>query len=230
MAGRAAEEKSEAGDAAAVHKPSVARVIAFSKTKVVHFIRHGQAGHNLGFLSRGEEAYEDWAYEDSALTELGEEQARGLQAALDGLQIDFVFVSPLWRTLQTMELGVPRARELAVRASELIRETHGVHPVNKRKEVGALREAFAFVDFAGVPEGDDPWWSMEREPQSRVAERALAFLRELLERPERHIAVVSHNDFLTALFRLPELAVPDDHRGTFANCEVRSVVLEPLDS
>ncbi|KAK9863081.1 hypothetical protein WJX84_008016 [Apatococcus fuscideae] len=64
-------------------------------TKVIHFIRHGEGYHNIGYEG----------LHDPHLTQLGWDQAHTLQKHLASIQpplnIEVVFVSPLVRTLQT---------------------------------------------------------------------------------------------------------------------------------
>lgn len=202
------------------------RATALAEAQRVWFIRHGEAMHNAGFREIGEAAYESWDFEDALLTEAGEAQARALQDELAGVQIDAALVSPLTRTLQTLHLGVPGG-DYPIEAFDEVRETHGVHPVNKRKTVEELASKWSKVNFSKLKTNEDAHWSMTRETPEAVSKRAGEFLAYLRTRKERNIVVVSHNDYLTATFNLPEFKVADELRANFKNCEVRAVVLTP---
>ena len=67
--------------------------------RAIVLCRHGATAENLAgrFLSRS----------DEPLSELGEEQARGLAAALAEFPFERCFVSPMRRCVQTREIAVP---------------------------------------------------------------------------------------------------------------------------
>ena len=47
---------------------------------------------------------------------------------------------------------------------------------------------------------DTLWLPNERESDAHLAQRAAAFLRWLMARPEQHIAVVTHSSWLSVMF------------------------------
>uniref|UniRef100_A0A061RJL2 Phosphoglycerate mutase-like protein n=1 Tax=Tetraselmis sp. GSL018 TaxID=582737 RepID=A0A061RJL2_9CHLO len=121
-------------------------------------------------------------------------------------------------------------------ACELCREQLGRNPCDRRVPLSVLRERFPGVDFSEVETESDEMWAAfgpeRREGVAEIQERALSFLRWLEQRPETHIAVVSHSAFLTLgllpLFNglptySPELS--DSMGEYFQNCEMRSYIL-----
>jgi hypothetical protein len=73
---------------------------------------------------------------------------------------------------------------------------------------------------------EDSIWTEEREPMPTLIARANSFLRYLKQRPERAIAVVTHNDFLKALFFESELVFGEESlRKTFGNAECVTIAL-----
>ena len=73
--------------------------------KSVRFYRHGQGLHNEKDVDPATgKAKSRLHIFDPALTATGEDEARQIQALVGSPQV--AFVSPLWRTLQTCELGL----------------------------------------------------------------------------------------------------------------------------
>ncbi len=152
---------------------------------------------------------------------MGKAQAAAALPVVSALApIDVVFVSPLSRTIQTGLLCVPPGPRFVV--DERIRERNGAHPCDKRRPRAELAADFPAVDFSPLVAEEDDTWTPEREPWSALVARAGDFLRYATERPERSIAIVTHNDFLQALlFHAPELVTAEPAlRKKFANCEV----------
>ena len=80
-------------------------------------LRHGQSEFNLHFTA----TRRDPGIPDPRLTPLGEEQARTAAAALQGLGLRRIIVSPYTRTLQTAQ-PVARALGLPMVVNPLVRE------------------------------------------------------------------------------------------------------------
>ena len=133
--------------------------------KVVHFIRHGEADHNALAAEDGAAAcgckraeptghdapndscpYNQDAAFDAALTEVGKGQARALAETCAGLGVQLVCSSPLRRTLQTAlaAFGDFVDAELLgpVVAHEMLREQHGMHRCDKRRDTAAIAAEF----------------------------------------------------------------------------------------
>ncbi|KAK9840535.1 hypothetical protein WJX84_011900, partial [Apatococcus fuscideae] len=223
-------------------------------SKVVHFIRHGEGFHNIGFPS-----------EDSQLTEAGWQQAAALKRHLvkhaDRLRIQVVVASPLFRTLETAcgvfggsewagpEQGIPlmhaqtaapqlRTAHAAIAAApgpriiafEGCRERLGPDVCDRRRDTHLAQEHFPAIDFRLIQYQQDTLYDTKRvESEHSVQHRGTLLLQWLLARPESSIAVVTHHGFLgwslSSFGHECAPAVGDQmHRG-FANCEMRSMVV-----
>ena len=186
--------------------------------KTVHFVRHGQAAHNaLAAQSgatkcgckrrepggrdnpRADCPYNADAAFDAALTELGREQALALRERCAEAAVELVVSSPLRRALQTALLAFD---EEAVLAQELLREQHGMHRCDRRREREAIAaEQGVRVDVQGLSSAD-ALWTDQREPKSAVADRCEDFLRWLEQQPEEDVAVVAHHHLLLTMFHV----------------------------
>ncbi|XP_024532652.1 phosphoglycerate mutase-like protein [Selaginella moellendorffii] len=174
-----------------------------------------------------------------------------------GNGIELVVVSPLTRTLQTavgvfgggefvdgeiapplMVNGVGKSPHPAVSSArcppflalELCREHTGVHPCDKRNPISRYKLEFPGVDFSEIETDEDEWWNADiREPDEDLCQRGLEFLKWLLRRDEKEIAVVSHSGFLTHMVTLfgddCGDTVQQEIRSRFANCALRTVIL-----
>merc|ERR1712183_808628 len=210
------------------------RSMNMADVKVVHFIRHGEAEHNVAARRHGCQEYRNWAYLDAPLTEKGRGQARDAQkVVLAQMKPQVVLVSPLTRTLQTAEEvykplmdsseGKPRFE-----VCEGVRERIGHHPCDKRRTVSELKPQFPQFSFDAILDEEDC------------------------------LGVVSHSAFLTAMFVVltTECGLPSDGpdgrpditsasspdavanggpmngetKPYFANGEVKTVVLLPQSS
>jgi len=196
--------------------------------------RHrAQGTHNLAVLEAGgqdggsgvaEAEYKNWEWLDARLTPLGESQARALRPTMAAHRVDVVLTSPLSRTIQTALLAIPEGPPFVV--EDGCRERIGTHPCDKRRSRAELRADFPRIVLDGLAAEEDDKWTEAREPEHELNMRAGRFCATLAARPEEAIAVVTHNDFLTALLfssalRLATLAL----RKKFANCEHMALVL-----
>jgi len=166
------------------------------------------------------------------LTETGVEQAKALGSFVraEGVRTDAVLVSPLSRAVGTALAGFSEQaadERIPFEAVEILRERNGTHPCDKRRTRAELVDLFPRVDFGHLPTDEDAFWTEEREPWKDVVERAQRVLEVLRLRPESHIAVVTHNDLLMAIFleRIMHRATSDPMRITFPNARLLSTVL-----
>jgi broad specificity phosphatase PhoE len=191
--------------------------------KVVHFIRHGQAEHNALAAASGAPAchckrsepggrdtpqascpYNADAAFDAPLTATGRDQASDLADTCAGLGVQLVVSSPLRRTLQTALHAFGdfiEADLLApVVAHEALREQHGMHRCDQRRDTVAIGAEFGVrVNVDGLPP-TDTLWTDQRESKDHVADRCEEFATWLMEQPEDNIAVVAHHHVLLVLF------------------------------
>lgn len=201
------------------------RVFTPGRYKIVHLIRHAQGQHNAAVSATGsEEEYKNWAWHDSRLTDIGVGQASALRPTMEKHTIDVVFVSPLSRAIKTGLLAIPEGPPFIV--EDLLRERIGTHPCDKRRSRAEIKADFPSVDVSTLEYEEDEKWSEAREPWADVSARAEAVLEKLRARAEARIAVVTHNDFLTALLHESALRVADASlRIYFKNAQHLPVVL-----
>lgn len=232
------------------------------RCKHIYFIRHAEGEHNAAVTRRGGDhsilepgTPGSAEFVDAQLTAKGKAQCMLLRRRIAAMRradphavpVELVVVSPLTRTLQTADgcfgpIGFPDAPPFLVH--EGCRERWGLYTCDKRRAKKLIRADFLGfrADFPGegidwdshFVDEEDESWTPEREPSAHVEARAVAFLQWLAERPEKHIAVVTHSSFLRHLFRQfgHNVAGEDQQRmhRVAGNCELRQVMLCVHDS
>ena len=234
------------------------------RCKTVSFVRHAQGTHNKAeeetllqppdqilLVQNSERKY--W---DAPLTALGRHQSlRRRQQLIDdnilappaeqtenegATALQLVVTSTLRRAIQTaIHIFGPADQDGAPKflATELCRERVANFTCDGRSTRAELKKLYSFVDFSELQTDMDLMWLQKEDADGERAcrDRAKAFVRWLLARPEEHIAVVSHGHFLRHLFSL----LPDEqllagagteHQGTsrrskLANAEVRRAMV-----
>lgn len=245
----------------------------YSTFKTVHFIRHAEATQDVN------KEYREIESLDARLTDKGKEQCRAVAKRIAKSRIgtlhhniytraDLLVTSPLTRCIATLircTKPILAARpNTPVVAHEYIRESINFH-YDRRRPVASLTSEFPIVQFDLVPNHDTSWDAYEadlgpadeytdyRESAQiyKVADRARNFLQWLGTRPESHVVVCSHLNFLSTLVnfgygedykvapqtlddRIDKEDVPvlnfkgseafaQTMRADFDNCEMRSV-------
>ncbi|KAK0707822.1 histidine phosphatase superfamily [Lasiosphaeris hirsuta] len=160
-------------------------------------VRHAEALHN---------ATRDWFIHDPVLSELGRQQCAELKDHMitkipSEIEVDLIIVSPMIRTLETallsfgpfIEQGVP------IRAHAGWQETTA-KPCDTGTPISQLEAQFPQVDFSGVdpvfPDKTSPAGAAYKFSKQAIMARGHSCLRELYNRPEKVIVVVSHSGFL----------------------------------
>jgi len=212
--------------------------------KIVHFIRHGQASHNIAVVENPkrapEEIYMLEQHADAVLTEVGKTQANKIKTQIDVQAVQLIACSPLRRTLQTALYAFsdvvstsPASTTQAARpvlVLETLRECYGLHPCDRRNPVSVTKQEITAkfpdsskaVDFSSLEHNEDVFWVKDvRETDAEVAKRCLKFLDWVWGRNETNIAVVTHHGYLKVLFELLQY----ENQSDFNNCEVRTVAL-----
>lgn len=99
-----------------------------------YIVRHGETELNVKGLLQG--------IQDSALTPLGEKQAKVLAIELRNVDFDLIFSSDLLRAKRTAEI-IALERNLAVKTSELLRERQfGKFEGRPREELAVFDQVF----------------------------------------------------------------------------------------
>lgn len=207
--------------------------------QTLHFVRHGQALHNVRAEVRRSEGCsfdeflrlmkEDDAF-DAELTSEGRGQAEAAARATSPLLVDLIVCSPLTRAIDTAQRMFAHhiQRGTRVVCLEDLREWNGMLANAQRRSKTDLARRFADVDMSLIPE-DDTSWTPALEPEHAVAARGLRALRWVTNRPEENIAIVAHGGIFSATFRHP---LVDDADGVlaprFGNCEVRTAEVNAI--
>jgi broad specificity phosphatase PhoE len=186
---------------------------------------HNLAILNLGGIDGGpEEEYKNWKWYDARLTPLGEEQSRDLRPYITAFKLEVVITSPLSRTIQTGLHAIPSGVPFVV--EDDCRERIGVHPCDKRRSKTELAADFPSINLDLLLSEEDDKWTDVREPFEDLKARCERFLEKLRLRPETHIAVVTHNDFLTSLLYESDLRLADQKlQKKFFNADSMPIVL-----
>ena len=175
-----------------------ALISKMAPTSRIYLTRHAEAEHN---------ATGDSSIADALLTPLGEKQAQRLGLVTPELQstVELIISSPLRRTLQTTEAGYKGAIErLNGHANVLclpqLQECNDVPcDTGSHRSVLEAQEAFAKFNLEHLT----PDWTRKQgfyAADSAALEKRAQWVRQFLrERPEQHIAVVAHGDFLRRL-------------------------------
>eukprot|EP00658_Telonema_sp_P-2_P069992 TRINITY_DN5960_c0_g1_i4.p1 TRINITY_DN5960_c0_g1~~TRINITY_DN5960_c0_g1_i4.p1 ORF type:complete len:294 (-),score=50.83 TRINITY_DN5960_c0_g1_i4:468-1349(-) len=204
--------------------------------KTIHFMRHGQGEHNVAQArwqseSRPGVPYSwpdndpDMLYLDAVLSDKGVEEAAQAHAHLVSLepQPQLLVCSTMRRaTMTCLSAWQHLVGRVDLLAHEGCHEMGGKHTCDKRLDLDQLKHTFPQVDYSLVVSEEDPLWSTERESWDHLAQRALGFMKWLMDRPEKVIAVTCHGSFLITLF-IVVLGFPASVEQAFHTAEIRSV-------
>ncbi len=154
-------------------------------------LRHGESEFNRHFSA----TKRDPGIRDPALTERGRGQAEAAAAALAGLSIARIVVSPYRRALET---AAPLAASLDVPVTvrTLVRERFAF-TCDIGSPRSALERSWPGHDFSALPE---VWWPAETESEAEVNHRAARFRAEVAAAPDAQAClVITHWGFILAL-------------------------------
>lgn len=205
-----------------------------SNLKHLTFLRHAQGLHNVARFSHGYTVPKKDLF-DARLTDHGEKQCIDLTDAFNAAtpRLGLVVCSPLRRALQTasLMLGEKRHGGMPWVALECVRERHGRNICDKRNLISATSKDFPHVDFSTFSSDEDVLWQKRRESDESVTARGFELLDWLRDtRSESHVLVVSHDSFLTTLFRscleLLNTEAVDLKYHYLANCEYLELLVD----
>lgn len=157
-----------------------------------YLTRHGQTEWNEKKILQGQL--------DSALTELGINQAKDLAQKLRNIEFDLVFSSDLLRAKRTAEI-VTLERNLEIKTSKLLRERHFGHLQGSRESKSSD------WDKAYTKLTDKQKFTYKLTPKiesdEELVERLFQFIRETaVGYPGKKILVVTHGGIIrTALYK-----------------------------
>ncbi|KAI1390150.1 phosphoglycerate mutase-like protein [Hypoxylon trugodes] len=160
---------------------------------LIILIRHGQAVHNID---------NNWVLRDPALTDAGRAECKVLA---DRLQPKFHFtkdeccivVSPLTRTLETVQYGLKWLRDQGVPAQVRAewQETTD-NPCDVGGEPGQVKQQWPDFDFSDLDPVYPEKTGLYENSEAAFKKRAYFAKEWLYKRPEKCIVVVSHRGFL----------------------------------
>lgn len=168
-------------------------------------VRHGETVHNVAGIAQG--------WNDSALSEAGQEQVRRLAERLAALHIDAIFSSSLQRALSTARV-ISEKTGAAIQVLDDLREMNygsweGQSFLDVRKRDEDIYQRWIVDPDAPCPEGES-----HNDVRQRM-ERAFAAIRETAAAGNgngsiKRVVVVTHGTAIrvaaTALMDLPVMA------------------------
>ena len=211
--------------------------------KRIHLIRHGQAYHNLmGDLFRNfgvavdatgnpdqdprRNPYMFPEVLDPPLTELGRKQAQALQPRARQLKPTLVVVSPLLRATQTAVLAFQHLYGDGTTkwvATDLMRETFGVHVCDQRRPIPEIAFDFPHIDYTSIEHQEDVMWTpRERESPRSNSDRCYDFMLWLRDQPHDEVVVAAHSSVVFSLMNTV-IKCDKDLSKWFLTGEMRSV-------
>jgi broad specificity phosphatase PhoE len=182
--------------------------------KMLYVVRHGQGVHNVKESEVGREEWNrHWSklsgdgtvvWEDAALTEHGEQQARDIATSglADVPPPEIIYTSPLRRCLRTTQLAfAPHLHSKTPLIKENLRERLGVHTCDKRGSRSSIVSAFPSFelepDFA---EDDELWKADQRETIDEHVVRSTKLLGEIFDEHSVFVSLTAHSGAIMSLF------------------------------
>jgi broad specificity phosphatase PhoE len=155
--------------------------------KVVYFIRHGESEANALGISQTA---------TTPLSKKGKEQAKFLAERFSKLPVNVMLASTYTRAEETAKAIAEHVQAPLELHDFLIERRSPSVVVGKHyaDEVAVKVNGEIFSRF-----GEADWRYSDEETYQEMYERASSVLRHIEKRPEHHIAVVTHGDFLFAL-------------------------------
>jgi broad specificity phosphatase PhoE len=151
-------------------------------------VRHGQSEANAGLTD----------FLDSPLTLLGQEQARLTAERLRGEGVTRAYVSPLRRTLQTIQPiceAIDRPAEVYADVCEYFSAHYPGYRTFPGLTPAQIQQQFPFTFFGDTFPCSDIWWPQEAEDDARMYDRAVRVrdaLLELYAGTTERLLIVSH--------------------------------------
>jgi broad specificity phosphatase PhoE len=184
--------------------------------KMLYIIRHGQSIHNVKEKEVGRAEWDRyWSklsgdgamyWEDAALTDFGEQQARNMfTAAISTIpRPEAIYTSPLRRCLRTTELAFAHLLHTRTPSiKENLRERLGVHTCDKRSSKTFIASTYpSFNIDPGFSEDDKLWKPDVRETFEEHVVRSKNLLNEIFNEKKESVFVslTTHSGAIMALF------------------------------
>lgn len=170
-------------------------ILIYNSIMKIYIVRHGESeGNAKGFVS----------YSHTPMTSKGHREAKKLGEKLvkEGIKIDKIYCSTLYRSLQTLEdllkAGL-KVDEKNIELTDLLRE------INRKKFEGRNKsEYYSKKDASKSP---DDYRCQGGESENDVKKRAQEFIKIISKTKDKNILIISHGHFLkhfTSLLTLVE--------------------------
>jgi len=171
--------------------------------KKITCIRHGTALHNVMFDKIGVKAYS--YYRDTPLVEKGVQESTELGNKWDAKsEIDIVFVSPAFRTLDTATniFNPDKKKTIRMVALDCLIEYPCSDNCNKRQELKTLNKLYPHIDFSQIK--NEVYIEKESESILELKERIKTFNKEVLKNENKglNIAMVGHSSYIKTMMGL----------------------------
>ena len=168
----------------------------------ITLVRHGQSEHNAGLTD----------FLDSPLTPLGQEQAARAAEKWKNDSISRGFVSPLLRTLQTME-PIAKLGAFPVNIEPQLHEyfSTDLYKAFPGMTLDKISTTFPFCSLPHTHTLTDPWWVQEIEGAMAIYVRCEGF-RDYVSTyfsDESHILIVSHAETVGRLIEAFQYVGPN---------------------
>ena len=169
---------------------------------ILYCVRHGESTYNAEGRVQGQS--------DVPLSELGLRQADAVAAALAEAPFEAIYSSPLQRAYRVAEIVAERHR-LEIRTDDRLKEVHaGIFQDKLRSDLAKLHPK----ELARWTSGDLHFKIPGGESRLELQQRGAEVLREIADRHEGHVAVISHGRLLiTALKALLEIPLDESPRS-----------------
>lgn len=159
----------------------------------IYVVRHGETEYNVKKILQGQT--------DSALTQLGEKQARERAESLKHIHFDAIFSSDMPRAQRTAEIII-LDRQLAVTTSRLLRERAFGRFDGKPAQEFQEQNKMLLKKMDKLSESEKRGFKFYEgyETDTEIASRMITFLREVaVTYPGKIVLVVSHGAIIRAL-------------------------------
>ena len=170
------------------------------------FMRHGEATHNVAAWTQGVAAYQDPAYADAELTDVGLGQCAASGARLKELgPYNVIYCSPLRRCRNSLLSAIPDADTWPVLLDDRLMEPQGFHVCNRRRNRLTVREESPVVWSTQAVGPINPytgWRETEGSASANFYGRIRAFTESVVVSGATRVLVVSHHEWIRRWFEI----------------------------
>lgn len=186
----------------------------------VYYVRHGEGGHNVvwQWKDKPKEQWPAYVGNQNTFTPKGEEQVAALTQRLENLKLDFIAVSPMWRTRHTI-LPYLKLKGLKAEIWPALTETPNAGKAVAQDLPPPDAELFKGLRRVKVPQEEEPFFALNDadamelsagggvSPQSAanslaMAEKTVRMVKERFAGSGKTILLVGHGNAGVTLIRV----------------------------